>query len=385
MIYFDNAATGGRKPSSVVNAVAAALRVSANPSRSGHFLSVACAKNVFKTRKLLAEVFDADDEEKVVFTKNCTEAINAFLFGVLKKGDHVVATALEHNSVLRPLEKLKNDGVITYDVCPIEKDGNVSPKKIASLINEKTALVAVTAASNVTGVTPPLAEIKKALPKDVLFFCDGAQGGGHIPLKMRETGIDGLSLAGHKGLFAMQGSGALLLSKRACVRPLLYGGTGSESLSLNMPDFLPDALEAGTLSYPSIVSLLEGTRYYVMHGEQTAQKLRDLTARLLNGLNAISSKEGDIQLYSSANECGIVAFSVENLPSETLATLLSEKYAIAVRGGLHCAPLAHESLGTQKDGLLRVSFSAFNAPWEIDVFLTALTEIKNAAARSYPL
>lgn len=167
MIYFDNAATGGRKPSSVVNAVAAALRVSANPSRSGHFLSVACAKNVFKTRKLLAEVFDADDEEKVVFTKNCTEAINAFLFGVLKKGDHVVATALEHNSVLRPLEKLKNDGVITYDVCPIEKDGNVSPKKIASLINEKTALVAVTAASNVTGVTPPLAEIKKALPKDV--------------------------------------------------------------------------------------------------------------------------------------------------------------------------------------------------------------------------
>lgn len=219
----------------------------------------------------------------------------------------------------------------------------------------------------------------------MLFFCDGAQGGGHIPLKMRETGIDGLSLAGHKGLFAMQGSGALLLSKRACVRPLLYGGTGSESLSLNMPDFLPDALEAGTLSYPSIVSLLEGTRYYVMHGEQTAQKLRDLTARLLNGLNAISSKEGDIQLYSSANECGIVAFSVENLPSETLATLLSEKYAIAVRGGLHCAPLAHESLGTQKDGLLRVSFSAFNAPWEIDVFLTALTEIKNAAARSYPL
>ena len=260
MIYFDNAATGGQKPASVVSAVASSLRVCANPGRSGHALSLVCAKNVLKTRELLADVFNAPSPERVVFTKSCTEALNAFIFGALEKGDHVIATPLEHNSVLRPLERLKKLGVISYDVCPLTQGGNVCAEDIKALLRENTKLVVVTAASNVTGAMPPLKEIRAALPENVLFLCDGAQGGGHIPLKMQSLGLDGLALAGHKGLFAMQGGGALLLSERVRLKPLLYGGTGSESFSLDMPDFYPDLLEAGTLSYPAVVSLLEGTR-----------------------------------------------------------------------------------------------------------------------------
>ena len=253
MIYFDNAATGGEKPAPVVTAVAAALRVCANPGRSGHALSVACAKNVLRTRETLAGLFDAPDPERVIFTQNCTEALNIFIFGTLKRGDHVITTPLEHNSVLRPLERLKTQGIIDYDVCPIE-NGNVTPEGIASLVRENTALVIVTAASNVTGKMPPLAEIRKALPERILFLCDGAQGAGHIPLSMEKYGLDGLCIAGHKVLFAMQGSVVLLFSKRVNPAPLCYGGTGSESFSLSMPDFYPDALEAGTQSYPAIVS-----------------------------------------------------------------------------------------------------------------------------------
>ena len=252
MIYFDNAATGGQKPASVVSAVASSLRVCANPGRSGHALSLVCAKNVLKTRELLADVFNAPSPERVVFTKSCTEALYAFIFGALEKGDHVISTPLEHNSVLRPLERLKKLGVISYDVCPLTQGGNVCAEDIKALLRENTKLVVVTAASNVTGAMPPLKEIRAALPENVLFLCDGAQGGGHIPLKMQSLGLDGLALAGHKGLFAMQGGGALLLSERVRLKPLLYGGTGSESFSLDMPDFYPDLLEAGTLSYPCL-------------------------------------------------------------------------------------------------------------------------------------
>ena len=371
MIYFDNAATGGQKPASVVSAVASSLRVCANPGRSGHVLSLVCAKNVLKTRELLADVFNAPSPERVVFTKSCTEALNAFIFGALEKGDHVIATPLEHNSVLRPLERLKKLGVISYDVCPLTKGGNVCAEDIKALLRENTKLVVVTAASNVTGAMPPLKEIRAALPENVLFLCDGAQGGGHIPLKMQSLGLDGLALAGHKGLFAMQGGGALLLSERVRLKPLLYGGTGSESFSLDMPDFYPDLLEAGTLSYPAVVSLLEGTRYYVMHEKEIAAATLAYTAVFLQGLSKIPRSKA----YSRPNACGVVSFALESMQSEEVSALLSERYGIAVRGGLHCAPLAHRALGTEENGLVRVSFSHFNKKWEIGRLLTALSEI----------
>jgi selenocysteine lyase/cysteine desulfurase len=277
---------------------------------------------------------------------------------------------LEHNSVLRPLEFLRKSGAITYDVCPLTY-GKISPDVIAALIKPNTKMVVVTSASNVTGDAPPLRQIRKAIPEKVLLVCDGAQGAGHIPLRMKETGIDALALAGHKGMMGIQGSGALLFSERMSPRPLLFGGTGSESYSLDMPDFYPDKLEAGTLDFPAIAALFEGVGYLAARGEKTAELLTELSAYLLERLKRISA----LRIYSRPNACGIVAFAHRNIQSEFLAQALSDKYDIAVRGGLHCAPLAHRALGTEENGLVRVSLSEFNRKKELDILLEALRAI----------
>lgn len=378
MIYFDNAATGGRKPDTVLTAVQSAVKVCANPGRSGHKLSLSCAKTVEGCRHAMNEFFDGYGFERVCFTKNCTEALNIALFGCLKKGDHVVASCAEHNSVLRPLETLRKAGTITYDICPLTGspffgESNVAAAEIKKRLKPNTKLVAVTAASNVTGAIPDIAAVKNVLPKNVLLLCDGAQGGGHIKIDMKQSGIDILSVAGHKGMLGIQGSGALLFSPCVDLTPLLYGGTGSMSASLDMPDFYPDALEAGTLSFPTIASLLEGVRYLSVHEKHIQSRLFMLTAYFINGLQ----KSENYVLYSKANPCGIVAFSHTRLSSEIVADLLSERYDIAVRGGLHCAPLMHRALGTEEDGLVRVSFSHFNSEREIDVLLQALRDLQH--------
>ena len=373
MIYFDNAASGGRKPDPVLNALSSAVKVCANPGRSGHKLSIACATVVQDCRNALNMFFDGYGFDRVAFTKNCTEALNIALLGVLKNGDHVVTTCMEHNSVLRPLEYLKKSGKITYDVCPLDENGNISPENITSLLKPNTAMVTITTASNVNGAIPPIAKIKQILPKNVLLLCDGAQGCGHLDIKMKGAGIDLLCVAGHKGMLGIQGSGALLFSERVEPTPLLFGGSGSISISLDMPDFYPDRLEAGTLSYPAIVSLLEGTRYLTLRLAQTQGRLLMLTAYFLKGLIA----SGKYTVYSIPNPCGIVAFKHKTLQSEYLADILSTRYGIAVRGGLHCAPLMHEALGTLDGGLVRVSFSHFNYEREIDKLLIALQEIAN--------
>ena len=376
MFYFDNAATGGRKPDSVLSALSSAVKVCANVGRGGHKLSLSCAAVTQSCRNTLNDFFGGFGYDRVVFTKNCTEALNIAILGVLEKGDHVVTTAMEHNSVLRVLEFLKKSGVITYDVCSLQgeaQDGNayLSPTDITNLLQPNTRMVIITTASNVTGYNPDIRAIKKALPRRVLLLCDGAQGAGHLGIKMQDWGIDMLTIAGHKGMQGIQGSGALLFSERVDPMPILYGGTGSMSLSLNMPDFYPDALEAGTLSYPAIVSLLEGTRYMDAHVKQVQSRLLMLTSYFLSGLRALKK----YKIYSKANPCGIVAFAHPTLPSEHLASVLSIKYDIAVRGGLHCAPLMHEALGTIDNGLVRASFSHFNSEKEIDKLLQALNEL----------
>ncbi len=375
MIYFDNAATGGRKPDQVTTAVASAIRVCANSGRSGHKLSLSCAGLVQVCRHALNDYFGGHGFERTVFTKNCTEALNIAIFGVLQQGDHVVTTCMEHNSVLRPLLQLQQRGVITYDVCPLSNDPaflhNVAPTDIAALVKENTRMVIVTTASNVTGVMPPLAEIRAALPPHVLLLCDGAQGGGHLDIHMKKTGIDMLAIAGHKGMQGIQGSGALLFSDRVDPSPLLYGGTGSMSLSEEMPDFYPDALESGTLSYPSILSLLEGVRYLTVHKTRIYRRIYALTEKLCAALASMPN----YQLFSTPNSAGIVAFSHRKYPSEQIADILSSKYDIAVRGGLHCAPRMHEALFTLDGGLVRVSFSHYNSETEILSLLQALQEI----------
>ena len=377
MIYFDNAATGGRKPDCVLTAVSSAVKVCANPGRSGHKLSLACAKQVQNCRHALNAHFDGYGFDRVAFTKNCTEALNIALFGVLKKGDHVVTTCMEHNSVLRPLEYLRQMGIIEYDVCPLRgevSEASLHAEDILALLRPNTRLVAVTAASNVTGYIPDLNAVRSILPENVLFLCDAAQGAGHFDIKMQGAGIDLLAIAGHKGMLGIQGSGALLFSEKVNPSPLLFGGTGSISLSLDMPDFYPDCLEAGTLAFPAILSLLEGTRHLALRQNIISKKIRSLTEYLLQGLKALSNYTA----YSKPNPCGIVAFTHRDIPSETVAEYLSEKYAVAVRGGLHCAPLMHKPLNTHDGGLVRVSFSQDNTYREIDRLISALATLQSA-------
>lgn len=369
MIYFDNAATGGHKPDSVVNAATAALKFCANPGRSGHRLSLACLERVYVCRKLVCDFLGGYSYERTIFTKNCTEALNIALLGILKRGDEVVTTVAEHNSVLRPLEQLKKGGVkVKY--APL-KDGQIDTDEIIKLVTPTTRAVVVTLASNVTGAAPDIAAIKAKLPKDTLLICDGAQACGHTAVNMEKWGIDVLAVAGHKGMLAIQGGSALLFSERINPEPVLFGGTGSESYKLDMPDFYPDRLESGTLSYPAIVSLGEGVMYLREHLEEHIKKTTAMTSYITESLSAIDG----VKLYSKPNPYGIVAFSMQSMQAEMAAFRLSDEYSICVRGGLHCAPLIHKALGS--DGLIRASLSPFNTESECERFVYAIKKLAN--------
>ncbi len=364
MIYFDNAATGGFKPDSVISAVCAALQSPANPGRSGHSLSISCLERVYAVRRLLSDFFGGDSYDRVIFTKNCTEALNIALLGVLKSGDEAVTTVAEHNSVLRPLRALEKRGVkVKY--APLE-EGEISTRNILSLVTPSTRAVIVTLASNVTGAAPDIRAVKDGLPKDTLLICDGAQACGHVPVNMTEYGIDALAVAGHKGMLGIQGSGALLFSSRVNPEPIAYGGTGSESFSADMPEFYPDKLESGTLSYPAIISLGEGVLYLNENMQRDGEALMSLTNCLVTSLASCAG----VKVYSRPNPYGIVAFSLENMQSEIAAYRLSEEYSICVRGGLHCAPMMHESLSS--DGLIRASLCAKNTREECEKLLLAV-------------
>lgn len=371
MIYFDNAATGGRKPACVTGAVHAAVDgLCANPGRGGHAAALALAERVYECRDLLAAFFGAADASRVIFTKNCTEALNAAIFGLanaLKGKPHFITTALEHNSVLRPLFCLERAGKISLTVLLLQK-GKILPEQFAEALRDDTAAAVFTLASNVTGAGIDPAAVRALLPERVYLLCDGAQACGHIPVNMRD--MDALCVAGHKGMCGIQGAGALLLSERIPLAPLLYGGTGSESANPDMPDFLPDRLEAGTLSCPAIFSLAEGTLFVKAHMREHRKHLLALTRRLCEELSKIDG----VKLYAAPNACGIVSFTAP-LSSEQLAQRLSDEYGICVRGGLHCAPLCHEGLGTAEHGAVRASLSYHNTEKEAERFVQAVREI----------
>ncbi len=370
MIYFDNAATGGYKPDEVLSAVSAALKLSVNPGRSGHRLSVACSERVFACRRALMEFFGGYSCDRTIFTKNCTEALNIALLGTLRPGDKVVTTFAEHNSVLRPLQYLEDNGV-EVTLAPLAPSGEVNIAALASMVHADTRAVVITLASNVTGACPDIARLRSAIPPRVLLVCDGAQACGHIAINMRACGIDALAVAGHKGMYGIQGSGALLFSDRLDPRPLLYGGTGSYSRSLAMPDFYPDRLESGTLNYPAIVSLAAGVLYLKSHFNEERDKLFHLCSMVHSMLAEIPF----VRLYSRPNYVGIAAFAVEGQDSEQAARRLSDEFSVCVRGGLHCAPLMHEALGTSSGGLVRASLSPFNTEREADLFAKAVAAL----------
>ena len=371
MIYLDNAATGGFKIRAVTEAVETVIKyLSANPGRSGHALSVSGARIVEDCRFTLADFFGGQSD-RVVFTKNCTEALNLAILGTLKEGKHVVTTVFEHNSVLRPLFNLQKRGLISLTVvCPDENGDLVKP--IENAITDNTYLLVINSASNVTGEVLPLDKIGEiAREKEIMLLVDGAQGGGHIPLNLEKQNISMLALAGHKGLGGIMGLGALLFDKKTNINPIITGGTGGDTFNLLGPTFYPDALEAGTLNLPGIYALKEGVNYLSKNLSFISESLYNYTSKTIELLKF----NPKIKLYSKPNPIGIVSFEVLGLSSETLAYLLDNDYDVAVRGAFHCAPLLHKYLKTDKDGLVRVSFSVQNTYREIDYLYQALNKI----------
>lgn len=371
MIYLDNAATGGFKPRAVSDTANTVIRyLSANPGRSGHRLSVSGAEIVFNCRKLLAEFFGASPE-RVVFTKNCTEALNTAIFGTLKKGGHVITTVFEHNSVLRPLHFLKSNGLIELDVVS-PPQGSPIELAIKNAIKPNTYLVVTTAVSNVTGKALPIDRIGKICKNhNLLYLVDGAQAGGHIPIDIEKQKISMLCLAGHKGLMGIMGSGALIFDEHTEISPIIMGGTGTESFNLNQPECYPEKLESGTLNLPAVASLYEGVRIVKENLDNYSTLLEQNTQKIINGLKEING----VRCYSMPNRSGIVAFDSNAMPSEDFASALNFEYDIAVRGGFHCAPLTHKFLGTEENGLVRASLSVQNSTREIYYFLNAVKKI----------
>ncbi len=369
MIYFDNAATSLLKPYSVKRAVIDALdNYTSNPGRSGHFRSMMVAEKIFDTREMLKHFFNANDYE-VIFTKNCTEALNLAILGTLKAKDHIIVSCYEHNSVLRTLEHLKKDGI---EVTMIYSDLNDFSNHLEENIKVNTKMVICTMVSNVTGESSDVESIGNFCQKHkLIYLADGAQASGHIKIDLTNSNIDLFCFAGHKGLMSITGVGGLVVKKGIKLSPIMFGGTGTESENLNQPDAIPEGFEAGTLPSIPIISLKAGVEFLEKNFSKIIEKEEKLTNYLYNSLKNLKF----LTIYSKDDSKNVISFNMKNLDSSYLADLLDEKFQICVRAGLHCAPLIHKKLDTINTGTVRVSLDYNNRFEEIDRLVYALKSI----------
>ena len=377
MIYLDNSATTSFKPPQVINAVKNSLEfLSANPGRGGHTASKKAGLLVYKTRTRAAKFLGVEDESRIIFTSGCTQALNLALLGSVKIGGHVITTAYEHNSVLRPLFELKKAGRISLTVISPCSSGAVSPEQIERAIGRDTYLIVTNHVSNVTGAETDVEEIGKiARKKGILYLVDGAQSVGYKSVSLSRINADMLAIAPHKGLHAPQGVGILALSDRARLRPIIFGGTGTSSESVYQPLELPEALEAGTLPTPAIAGLSSALDWTEKNMPRLSEKIIALSEHLTDELMKIHG----VTVYSKGGaKNGLVAFNVDTLSSGEVADILSDQYDICVRGGLHCAPLVHKHFGTMNKGMVRVSLGVENTVAEIEFLLRAVAEISTS-------
>lgn len=376
MIYFDNAATTGHKPESVVRAVSGALvNLSANPGRGGYATSEKASLKVFECRKKVADMFGALGPERVIFTANCTTAINFVLKGILEKGDHVIASCLEHNAVARPLYRLSQLGVDVDYAEVIFEDKEAIVRSFERLIKPNTKMIICTHASNVTGHLIPIAEIGSLCKKrGILFAVDAAQTAGIVPINMDEMCIDYLCIAPHKALYAPMGTG-ILIANKDIPKTVIEGGTGTMSISTAQPAELPEKFESGTVNLVGIAGISAGIDFVNRKGIGKISKYEmNLAKKFYNGLKSVNG----IVVYSPyPNEnqtVPTISFNIKGINSVDLANMLG-KNNIAVRAGLHCAPMAHKRIGTMEIGTVRVCFSVFNMEWEVENLLNVLKKI----------
>ena len=377
MIYLDNAATTFPKPKQMLETMVARYhRMGVSPGRGSYDAAAEAEQLVEDARDKVARFFGSEDAERVIFAANATDALNLAIQGMLAPGDHVVSTRLEHNSVLRPLHHLAQRGVITYDLVPFDAAGFVAPDEIERAIKPHTRLVIVTHASNVLGTVQPVAEIgQRCARRNVPLLVDAAQSAGVVPIDMQAMEISAVAFTGHKSLLGPTGMGGLVLRPDTEIRTTRFGGTGIDSKSLSHPQRFPHRLEAGTLNLMGIIGLCAGMDVVLEKGISSIHKREiELLTRLRNGLAGFNG----IRLYCAENlnnHVGLLTVTLDRIAPVDVGAILDGDFGIAVRTGLHCAPLIHQDMGSYPHGGVRFSVGPFNTDADIDYALEAMQQL----------
>ena len=375
MIYLDNAATTIHKPEGVAQAMVQALNSLGNSGRGAHEATLDASRIIYGTREKLARLFGIKDPMRIAFTCNATESLNIAINGLFEKGDHVITTMCEHNSVLRPLYRLEENGV-ELSILPADSKGVPMYGELERLIQKNTRAIVITHASNLSGNVTDLGRVSAIAQKyKLLLVVDASQSAGCIPIDVEKMGIDVLCFTGHKGLMGPQGTGGIYVREGLKIRPLKVGGSGVHSYDREHPKEMPTALEAGTLNGTGIAGLFSSLDFILDTGvEAIHKKEMKLAKRFFDGIKDLPEVTvyGD---WQNSERTAIVSVNLGTEESGQVSDWLWEDYGIAVRAGAHCAPLMHKALGTEKQGAVRFSFSYFNTEEEVDAAIHALKEI----------
>lgn len=375
MIYLDSSATSFLKPPQVAEAVFRSFNTIGNAGRGAHAPTLNASRLIYDTREKLAALFGTPDPSRIAFTCNATEALNIAIHGAIHPGEHVITTACEHNSVLRPLYLKEKEGT-ELTIIPADKKGRIRYDLLESSVKSNTSAIVLTHASNLSGNVTDLAFVSNFTKKHgLLLIVDASQTAGSLPINVVKMGIDILCFTGHKGLFGPQGTGGLYVREGLTLSPLKSGGSGVHSFDRQHPTDMPTALEAGTLNGHGIAGLNAGLDYILSTGVKNIHaKEISLARRFVNGISDIS----DLKLYGDIDaplRTPIISLNIGNMSSASVSDILWEDYEICVRAGAHCAPLMHKTFGTEKQGAVRFSFSCFNTEAEIDTAIQAMHEI----------
>jgi len=378
MIYLDNAATTYPKPEKVYDAIMDCMKnYCANPGRAGHKLAMRAAREIYDARENIAKLFNVDNPMNIVFTNNATDSLNLAIKGVVKRGDHIITTSMEHNSVIRPIKALEKQG-IESTIVQCNKEGFLNIEELEKAIKPNTKLIVTTHASNVVGTLVDIKQVGEvAKEHNILYLVDASQTAGVYDINVVDINVDMIAAPGHKCLLGPQGTGILYIRDGLIVDILKEGGTGSKSEDLFQPELLPDKYEAGTHNTPGIVGLNEGIKFILEKGiDNIRAHEEELCKYMLEKLEEVPN----IIIYGtkdSKKRAAVIAINIGNMDSGEITFLLDSEYQIATRSGIHCSPLAHQTLGTLEQGVVRFSLGYFNTKTEIDEAIKALKEISN--------
>ena len=379
MIYLDNAATTYPKPECVYNAIMDCMKnYCANPGRAGHKLAMKAAREIYDTRENIAKLFNVDNPMNIVFTNNATDSLNLAIKGIVNSGDHIITTSMEHNSVIRPIKALEKNNIETT-VVECDKDGFLNIEDLKKAIKPNTKLIVTTHASNVCGTIIDIESIGKiAKENNILYLVDASQTAGVYDIDTKKINVDMIAAPGHKCLLGPQGTGILYIREGLELSILKEGGTGSKSEDLFQPSLLPDKYESGTHNTPGIVGLNQGVKFILEKGIDNIRKHEeDLCNYMLNRLEEVPN----IVIYGpkdSKKRAAVISINIGNMDSGEITFILDSEYDIATRSGIHCAPLAHKTLGTLEQGAVRFSLGYFNTKEDIDKAIEALKQIANS-------